>query len=141
MTQLYTDRDERPLRIKPLASDILLSFWKHIVGWQHVRTLSGIIFQTVEERTVRDAKRQVYHNLGAHRSDTVELHHSTDGPLFNIVHRDTKLGRCARTIAKEYIEMKEGLARVSGFRFIPQGNSRDHRRDDFHLEVILEYDR
>lgn len=137
VTQIYTHRDRRPTHQRPLASDILLSFWKHEAG-QPVRSLSGVLFQTVEEPSVRDVRRLVYQKLNQDLSTPLPLGRNNGNPNerreFHRVHDDTRLGRCVRTMAKEYIEMKEHRFEVGNVEFIPQGR----RGHDFHLLVMLQ---
>lgn len=105
-----------------------------------MRALREIIFQTVEEPETQQVKRRVYAVLGKHRWETVYLGSDSEGAErgeFDRVHDGSKLGRCGRTIASEYIEMKEGHARVAWFTFVPHGS----RGEYFHLVVTLEYDR
>lgn len=135
VTQIYLDRDRRGRLERPLASDVLLSFWKY-VAQRPVRSLKEIVFQTVEEPSTQEVRNQVYTVLGENASTTVRLP-NTNGAMFNLVLSDTKLGKCVRTIAKEYIEMKEGHARVAQFTFKPQ----DSHGYFFHLVATLEYQR
>lgn len=100
-----------------------------------VRSLREIVFQTVEEPSTLEIRREVYIALGKEATTTVRLRPDTHGELFNRVLKDAKLGKCVRTIATEYIEMKEGHARVAQFEFKPQ----DAHGYYFHLVVTLQY--
>lgn len=137
VTQLQLDNDRRSDR--PLASDLILSFWKYTLE-QPVRSLRGIIYQIVEEQTTKAVKEQVYRSLHQMRSTPVSLSRHGDEAErdeFDRVRKETKLGRCANTIATEYIEMKEVRARVTQFDFMPQ----DRRGELFHLMVEIEHGR
>lgn len=131
------DRDDRDADHRPLASDVLLSFWKY-VAQQPVRSLRGIMFQTVEEPGTQHVKRRVYTNLDKRSSRAVSLSCRSQGAKkaeFDRVHDYTKLGRCVRTIATEYVEMKDARAAITEFEFVPQ----DPRGNLFHLVVTLGY--
>lgn len=136
VTQIYLDRDRRGRSERPLASDVLLSFWKY-VAQRPVRSLKEIVFQTVEEPSTQEVRREVYTVLGENASTTVRLRPDNHGELFNRVLKDTKLGKCARTIAAEYIEMKDGHAQVAQFKFKAQ----DPHGYYFYLAVTLDYQR
>lgn len=84
-------------------------------------------------------KAHAYRVLEKGRSSTVRLRHDSqgiEGEEFDLVLGDSKLAKCVRTMAKEFIEMKEGHARIAQFRFVPHGA----RGEKFHLIVTLEYD-
>lgn len=137
VTQIYTERDERPPHSRPLASDIILSFWKYVIQ-QPVGWLDGIIFQTVTERSVVKARERVYRNLDRPLSDTLFIRkgqEGAEGREFRRLLDDTKFGKCARTITTEYIEMKEVRARVVQFQFEPQ----EQRHQNFHFVVKFEH--
>ncbi|KAJ0115040.1 hypothetical protein J7T55_001448 [Diaporthe amygdali] len=137
VTQLYTTRDTRPQGQRPLASDILLGFWIDIAQ-QDLTTLRGIVFQTVEEQQTKDARDDVYRNLGWSRSTRRTLHHSSGGlekEEFERVCKDCKLGRCVRTIVTDYPAMRALGARIRRFEFIPQSGPDNL----FHLKATLEY--
>lgn len=137
VTQLCLDQDPRGPDRRPLASDVLLSFWKYVAG-RPVISLRGIIFQTVEETGTVHITAQVYRNLGQARTVNLGLRrHSeeTEKAEFDRVHKGTKLGRIVRTMATEYIEMKEVNARVENFDFVPHSS----RGRKFHLVVTFAF--
>ncbi|KAG6356391.1 hypothetical protein INS49_015779 [Diaporthe citri] len=139
VTQLYLDRDTRGEVRRPLASDVLLSFWKHFAQ-KPVRSLREIIFQTVKEPSTKRVRDHAYRVLQKGSLRTVRLRSQSggiEGEEFDRAHGEAKLGKCVRTIATEYIEMKEGHARIVQFKFVPHGP----RGADFHFVVALDYDR
>lgn len=88
--------------------------------------------------------RHVYHNLGLHHTEVARLSADPRGDgreaierEFKRIHNNTKLGKCAVTMATEFIEMKDADARVGEFEIRPLGGW--GRR--FHLIVTLEYRR
>ena len=73
-----------------------------------VRLLRGVVFQTVEEPTVGDVRLRVYANLRTVVSTQILIRRSgeeAERREFDRAHNDTRLGRCVRTMAKEYVEM------------------------------------
>lgn len=134
---LYPYRDPRSNR--PLASEVLLTFWKHVIG-QPVRSLRGVMFHFVEESTTIDVRQHVYRALHQMRSAPLSLNrHGDESEMieFDRVRKDSKLGRCVDTMTTQYIEMKGVRARIEQFNFIPEGR----RGESFHLEVIIEHGR
>jgi hypothetical protein len=83
----------------------------------------------------------VYRNLNKRLSEPLVLNRDTndDGEErgFRRVRDDNKLGRCARTLAKEYIETKEYRFDVASVQFVPLGR----HGEGFHLLVMLSQSR
>lgn len=105
---------------------------------QPVSSLRGVLFQTVDEPGTRSVRREVYRNLRKDYGTQISLRtngHGVERHEFARVRDEARLGRCVRTIATEFIEMKGAHAQISKISFIPQG-ARGHH---FHLKVNLEY--
>lgn len=79
----------------------------------------------------------MYRNLNIDLSENVILDRDTNEAdeerEFRRTRDDSKLGRCVRTLATEYIETKEHRFDVGSFEFIPKG----HHGAGFHLAAKL----
>lgn len=133
--QINTERDSRDWRLRPLASDVLLSFWKYEAKLS-IESLRGVVFQTVENPNTQRVRGEVYRNLNMDLSEPLLLDRDTNNEAkereFCRVRDESKLGRCMETLATEYIETKQCRFEVASIGFAPWAHG-----DGFHLVVML----
>lgn len=135
VTQLYTTRDDRGEAGRPLASDILLGFWKYTAN-QHLGNLRVIVSQNVEEPFTQRVREEVYGKMGQLILTGLSLRrtsHGAEKDAFKDVKENSKLAKCARTIVEENPEMRQFNDRIFSFEFIPLGSRGRH----FHWMVTL----
>lgn len=135
VSDIYLNRDPRPPRVRPLAVDILLSFWHKELGYP-IENLRTLFFDSVQENSMDDALPDIYELLGRDLSQPLSLRRESHGPeeeAFQLTYCGTPFGRCARTIETENQEMKQLGIKVLRFKFDvqPQNPSQPEFRYNF----------
>lgn len=123
VSHIYPNLDPRPATDRPRAADIFLGFWVVFLG-RRIEKLQRIFFQNVEEDTMRDFRTMAFDLMrGGDFSNRLEI--SCDGDtemetgIFNQLYNGTKLGRCARTMVTQNLDMLNIGMFVSQFVFEP----------------------
>ena len=139
VSEIYMDRDPRPSRERPLAADILLSFW-HFHCSQPIESLQTIFFETVTEDNMDVARREIYQNMGLDLSERLTLrrrgHSREEKDAFKDIYNESKFGKCARTIVNQNENMRHSEIQVSRFQFVPKNDGGFY----FHFIAVLKAD-
>lgn len=137
--EIYTVRDPRPVGERPLAADILLSFWYFCLG-QPIESLRMLFLDTVQEDTMIKAIPVIYalmHKINLGQKLIVRRGGDLDGEThaFNLGF-NTKFGKCGRTMENENEVMRAFGNHVSCFEFDP----RDLVGSSFNVIIYFEMD-
>lgn len=123
VTHIYTVRDPRPQGERPLAADILLSFWHYELGIP-IEDLRTIFLEKVIEDSMRDVRPHVYGLRRKALSERLIIRRGGnrhgENDAFNLTYHATKFGRCARTMETQNLMMTELGIKVSHFEFGPR---------------------
>lgn len=136
VSHLYTVRDPRRKGERPLASDILLSFWNPFlqIPIEHLRT---IFLDTVREDSMKEVRPDVYGLRRKSLRERLSIERRGDRvgekDAFNLTYAATKFGRCVRTMEKENIAMIAAKMKVSRFTYAP------HNAPSSEFDVTIDF--
>lgn len=130
--RIYTINDGRPDDSKPHANEIILSFWWLYLSWD-ITSIRSLFFCDVKEKTLKDAKRYVYAEMGNVDSRRPLAIRAGQGMVeeaqFDRLHYGTKFGRLAQRIVEAINSMTGVRLQVIEFMFLPLSYQQEEDED------------
>lgn len=136
--RIYTVNDNRPDDSKPHANEIILSFWGLYLG-RDIKSIRSLFFCDVKEKTLKDAKKHVYAQMGNIDSRQPLVIRTGQEVIketqFNRISGGTKFGRLAQRIVQTIEHMNPTGLQVVEFMFLPFSDQHDGDEDSEGSEV------
>lgn len=136
-TDIYPNWDPRPKGQRPLVADMLLSYWLHYLNFP-IESLRKLFLDKVEEDTMNEMRPDVYGLMRKDLGQSLYIQRNGDQveerAAFDMIYKDTKFGRCVRTIETENLGMLRAGIKVSHFEIEP----RDYMGAGYNLTIAFQ---